>query len=166
MKLFERSYSTLWCSVSDILFFVTPPPAFTGICGNAIHYNCDGVCGSREACMCNKGWNEAFGEKLSNFRLLSFRYFVLCHPTPLRSQAFVSMQYIRVAMGSVGQEKLACAIRVETKNLERSYPTLCCSASDILSFVTPPPCVHRHLYQCNTLGLRWGLWVKRSLHVQ
>ena len=31
------------------------PTAFTGICGNAIHYACDGLRGSREACICNKG---------------------------------------------------------------------------------------------------------------
>ena len=31
--------------------------------------------------MCNKGRNEAFGEKLFNFMLPNFRYFVLCHPT-------------------------------------------------------------------------------------
>ena len=29
------------------------------------------------------------------------------------------------AMGSVGQEKLACAIKVTMKHLERSYSTLC-----------------------------------------
>ena len=81
--------------------------------------------------------------------LLSFRYFFLCHPTPLRSHAFVAMQSIMLAMGSAGQEKLACAIRVEMKRLERSYSTLCCSVSDIFSFVTPPPSVHRHLWQCN-----------------
>ena len=69
MKLFERSYSTLCCSIADILSFVAHPPAFTGICGNAIS--------------------------------------------------------IMLAMGSVGQEKLACAIRVEMKHLERSYSTLC-----------------------------------------
>ena len=131
------------CSISDILSFVTPPPAFTGICGNAIHYACNGICVSREACMCNNGSNEPFGEKLFNFLLLNFQYFVLCHPTPLRSQAFVAMQSIMLAMGSVGQEKLACAIRVEMNHLERSYSTLCCSISDILSFVTPPPCVHK-----------------------
>ena len=33
-------------------------------------------------------------------------------------------------------------------------------------FVTPPPCVQMHLWQCNPLCLGWGLWVKRSLHVQ
>ena len=96
-----------------------------------------------------------------SFDILSF-----VNPPPLHSQAFVAMQSIILAMGSVGQEKLACAIRVETKHLERSYSTLCCSISDILSFVTPLPCVHRHLWQCNPLCLRWGLWVKRTLHVQ
>ena len=48
------------------------------------------------------------------------------HPTPLRSQAFVTMQSIMLAMGSVGQEKPQCAIRVETKHLDRSYSILCC----------------------------------------
>ena len=32
--------------------------------------------------MCNKGLNAAFGEKLFKFMLFSFRYLVLCHPTP------------------------------------------------------------------------------------
>ena len=58
------------------------------------------------SCMCNNGSNEPFGEKLFNFLLLNFQYFVLCHPTPLHSQAFVAMQSIMLAMGSVGQEKL------------------------------------------------------------
>ena len=68
-----------------------------------------------------------------------FPIFFLCHPTPLRTQAFVAMQSIMLAMGSVGQMMLAYAIRVEMKHLERSYSTLCCSVSDIFSFVTPPP---------------------------
>ena len=55
-----------------------PPFAFICICGNALHYACDEVCGSREACMCNNGLNEAFGEKLFNFMLFSFRFLVLC----------------------------------------------------------------------------------------
>ena len=58
------------------------PPAFTCTCGNALHYACDGVCGSREACMCNKGLNEAFGEKLFNFMLLNSGYFVLFYHPP------------------------------------------------------------------------------------
>ena len=91
MKHLERSYSTLCCSISDILSFVTPPPP------------------------------------------------------PLRSQAFAAMQSIMLAMGSGGQEKLACAIRIEMKHLERSYSTLSCSISDILSFVTPLPCVYKKL---------------------
>ena len=62
--------------------------------------------------MCNNGLNEAFGEKLFNFMLFSFRYFVLCHPTPLRSHVFVAMHSIMLAMGSVGQEKPPCAIKV------------------------------------------------------
>ena len=62
--------------------------------------------------MCNKDLNEAFGETLFDFMLFSFRYLVLCHPTPLRSHAFVAMQSIMLAMVSVGQEKLACAIKV------------------------------------------------------
>ena len=62
--------------------------------------------------MCNKGLNEAFGEKLFNFMLLSSAYFVLSHPTPLRLQEIVAMHSIMLAMGSVGQKKLASAIRV------------------------------------------------------
>ena len=61
--------------------------------------------------MCNKGLNEGFGEKLSNFMLFTFGYLVLYHPTPLRSHAFVAMQSIMLVMGSVGQGKLACAIK-------------------------------------------------------
>ena len=61
--------------------------------------------------MCNKGLNEAFGEKLFNFMLFSLGYLVICHPTPLRSHAFVAMQSIMFEMGSVDQGKLACAIR-------------------------------------------------------
>ena len=61
--------------------------------------------------MCNKGLNEAFGEKLFNFMLFSKGYLVTCHPTPLRSHAFVAMQSIMFEMGSVDQGKLACAIR-------------------------------------------------------
>ena len=112
MKHLERSYSTLCCSVSDIWYFVTHPPTFTCICGNAHHYACDMVCGSREACMCNKGLNEAYGEKLFDFMLFSFQYLVLCHPTLLRSHAFVAMHSIVHAMGSVSEMKLTSAIRV------------------------------------------------------
>ena len=60
--------------------------------------------------MCNKSLNEAFGEKLFNFMLFTFRHLVICHPVPLRSHACVAMQSIMLEMGSVGQEKLACAI--------------------------------------------------------
>ena len=88
------------------------PPAFTCICGNAIYYACDGFCGSREACMCNKGSNEAFGEKLFNFLLFNFQYLVLSHPIPLRLQEIVAMHSIMLVMGSVSQNKLASAIRV------------------------------------------------------
>ena len=45
-----------------------PHPAFTCICCNVLHYACDGVCGSREARMCNEGLIKAFGGKLSNFK--------------------------------------------------------------------------------------------------
>ena len=72
MKHLERSYSTLCCSVSDIWSFVTPPPEFTCICGNALHYAGDGVCWLREAYMCNKGLNDTFGEKSFDFMLFSF----------------------------------------------------------------------------------------------
>ena len=99
--------------------------------------------------MCNKSWNEAFGEKLFNFMLFNYRYFVLCHPTNLRSQAIVAMQSIMLPMGTVCHRKLACAMRVEMKHLKKRYSTLCCWISDILSFVTPPLCVHSHLWQCN-----------------
>ena len=61
--------------------------------------------------MCNKVSNEAFGEKLFNFMLFNLGYLVICHPIPLRPHAFVAMQSIMLEMGSVGQGKLACAIR-------------------------------------------------------
>ena len=67
--------------------------------------------------MCNNASNEAFGEKLFNVLLFNFRYLVLCHPTPLRSHVFVAMHSIMLAMDSVGQEKLACAIMVQMKHL-------------------------------------------------
>ena len=44
--------------------------------------------------------------------VVSFRYFVLCYPTPLRSHAFMAMLSIMLAMGSVGQEKIPCAMKV------------------------------------------------------
>ena len=106
MKHLERSYSTLCCSVSHICSFVTPSPCVHMHLRNAIHYVCDGICESREACMCNKGLKEAFGEKLFNFMLFSFRYLVLCHPIFLRSHAFVAMQSIMLTMESVGRKKL------------------------------------------------------------
>ena len=109
MKHLERRYSTFCCSISDIWSFVTPPPCVHMHLWECIHYACDGFCGSREACICDKGLNEAFGETLFNFLMFNFRYLVLCHPTS---------------------------------------------------------CVHMHLQQCNSLCLRWVLWVKRSLHAQ
>ena len=71
-----------------------------------------GVCGSSEACMCNKGLNQAFGKKLFNFMLLNSGYFVLFQPTPLRLQEIVAMHSVKLAMGSAVQKKLASAIRV------------------------------------------------------
>ena len=56
--------------------------------------------------MCNKGLDEAFGEKTFNFMLFSLGYLVICHPTPLRSHAFVAMQSIMLEVGSVGQDEL------------------------------------------------------------
>ena len=61
--------------------------------------------------MNNKGLNEAFGERSFNFMLFNLAYLVICHPTPLRSHAFVAMQSIMLEMEFVGQGKLACAIR-------------------------------------------------------
>ena len=49
------------------------------------------------------------------------------------------MHSIMIAMGSVGEEKLSCAIMVQMKHLERRYSPFCCSISDIWSFVTSPP---------------------------
>ena len=61
--------------------------------------------------MCNKGLNESFGEKLFNFILLNLGSFDIYYPTPLRSHAFVAMQFTMTEMVSVGQGELACAIR-------------------------------------------------------
>ena len=47
-------------------------------------------------------------------------------PHPLPSHAFDAMHSIMLEMVSVGQGKLACAIRAEMKHLERSYSTLSC----------------------------------------
>ena len=127
------------------------------ICGNEIHYAWDGVCRSSEACMCNKGLNEAFGEKLFNFILFSFGYLVIYHPNPLRSHAFCG-NAIHYAWDGVCRSREACMCNKGLNEaLERSYSTLYCSVSDIWSFIIPPPCVHMHLWQCNPLCLRWGL---------
>ena len=48
----------------------------------------------------------------STLRCSASDIFVRCHPTSLRSHASVAMQSIMLAMGSVGQEKLACAVKV------------------------------------------------------
>ena len=141
MKHLERSSSTLWIFGS----LSAHRPAFTCIWGNAIPYACDGICWSSEACFCQKGLNEAFWKKLFNFMLLSSGYFVLCHPCPLRLQEIVAMPYLMLAMGSVGQMKLASAIGVWLKHFERSYSTLCCWIPGILSFLTPPLCVYKKL---------------------
>ena len=45
-----------------------PPPAFTRSSSNALHYACDGLCGSNEARKCNKGLIEDTGGKLFNFK--------------------------------------------------------------------------------------------------
>ena len=71
--------------------------------------------------------------------VFSFRYFVLCHPIPLRLLVFVAIQFIMLAMGSVGQEKLACALRVEINHLERNYSTLCCYNFRYLFLCYPTP---------------------------
>ena len=41
--------------------------------------------------MCNKGLDEAFGEKLFNFMLFSLGYLVICHPTP--HQTIVDLRF-------------------------------------------------------------------------
>ena len=61
--------------------------------------------------MCNKGLNEAFGEKVFNFYAVHFRIFGHLSSHPLRSHEFVAMKSIMLGMGSAGQGKLACAIR-------------------------------------------------------
>ena len=41
--------------------------------------------------MCNKGVNEAFGEKLFNFMPFSLGYLVICHRTP--HQTIVDLRF-------------------------------------------------------------------------
>ena len=55
--------------------------------------------------------------------LLNSGYFVLCHLTPMRLQEIVATHSIKLAMGSVVQKKLASAVRVSLKHLEKSYST-------------------------------------------
>ena len=81
------------------------------------------VCESNDARKCNKGLIEALWKKLFNFKLLSFGYLVRFHPTPLRLQEVLAMHSIMLAMSSVGQMKLASAIRVWLKTLGESYST-------------------------------------------
>ena len=112
MKHLERSIQLYAVQFSIFGTLSTHTPAFTYICGNALHYVAMGVCGSSEACMCNKGLNQAFGRKLFNFMLLNCGYFVLSHPTPLHLQEIVAMHSIKLAMGSVVEKMLTSAIRV------------------------------------------------------
>ena len=49
--------------------------------------------------MCNKGLNKAFGEKVFNFITAKFGIFRHLSPHPLRSHAFVAMQFISLKMG-------------------------------------------------------------------
>ena len=53
------------------------------------------------------------GGKLFNFMLFSLVVLVHPYPTKLRLHAFVAMHSIMLAMGSVGQGKLVCAILIE-----------------------------------------------------
>ena len=78
----EKLFNFLLSNFRYLVLCHPTPPALTCIFSNAIHYACDGFCGSREACMCNNGSNEAFGENLFNFLMSNFRYLVLCHPPP------------------------------------------------------------------------------------
>ena len=114
----------LWAVVLRVFCPFSPhPSAFTINWSNALHYACDGVCGSKEARKCNLGLIEAFWKKLFNFMLLNCVYFVLFHPTPLRLQEIATMHSIMLAMGSVGQKKLAGAFRVLLKHFKRRYST-------------------------------------------
>ena len=66
------------------------------------------------------GWGDKVSEtelRVTKYRKLNsgyfeFRVFVLFHPTPLRLQEIVAMHSIKLAMGSVGQKKLASPTRV------------------------------------------------------
>ena len=60
--------------------------------------------------MCNKGLMKHLERSYSTL-CCCLGYFVIYHPNPLRSHAFVAMQSIMLEIESVGQGKLACAIR-------------------------------------------------------
>ena len=70
LKHLGESYSTLCCSWILVLPYPLPNPtlrlhAFVAMYSTMLATE---VCGSREACMCNKGLIKAFGGKLSNFK--------------------------------------------------------------------------------------------------
>ena len=46
--------------------------------------------------MCNKGLNEAFGEKLFNFMLFSFGYLVICYSTPRETIVDLNFFYSKI----------------------------------------------------------------------
>ena len=50
---YYHRYSTLCCWIPSICPFSPHPPAFRRNCSDALHYACDGICGSKEARMCN-----------------------------------------------------------------------------------------------------------------
>ena len=109
---------------SRIFMLSSPhPPVFPCICCNSLRYACSGVCRSREGCMCNKVLIEAFDGKLLNYVLFSLGLLCFLHPTPLCFHAFVATLFVMLAVGFVGQGKVACTIRVWLKHLRESYST-------------------------------------------
>ena len=90
-----------------------PSPAFTCIFSNALHYACRiGYAVQRKLVSAMRVPRKQLGESYSTLRVFSLGFLVLSHPTPLRLHAFVAMHSIMLAMGSVGQKKLASAMRV------------------------------------------------------
>ena len=56
-----KSYATLCCRFRIFSPVSFHTPALASTCNHALHYACDGVCGSKEARKCNKSLIEDSG---------------------------------------------------------------------------------------------------------
>ena len=93
MKHLERSYSTLCCSISDILSFAPHPPASQAFVALQSIMPAIGSVGQEWFACAMRNENEAIGEKLFNFMLFDFQYFFLCHPIPNQSVVDLRFSY-------------------------------------------------------------------------